>query len=913
MERLIVQLDRVSRYVIFVLAGMIPLWVLPVPVAVEFGREASFLAVIAIGGVAWILSSLLRGKMRIQHSLILSVAGALLLIIGISTWFSSSWSGSALFWDPAAERLGVMVAAVFAMILAGAVPHSEKDRMRVLGALLCSGAFAGLLTFFELVFKVSPFSILGSFAAGTEFNPVGTINGVSLLYAVLLVLGLGILFSRIPFNKKRWIRYGIGISSVLFFVDIWLINFPIAWMVLVGAGVVLLGLIFHHSGLFERGGSGLKGMGWRHVSLMGCLLVFLTLAFVKGHLPFQATISPEVRPSLASTIGVTEGLYRQSTKALLVGSGPGTFVFDWGRYRDPAVNRTIFWGVRFNEGFSWITSAAATSGVLGFFVLVGFMGISLLVLLRGVLKKSGSRDGLEIGFFVSIFALVMIAALYPATLTFLITLFLLIGVLSSSLAIPAPVVEVAPSLADAETLPAIDESEIIHETITDADSNIIALPARMSDSADLASVAHEKKDESVAADDLRHEAEGGSDMVIADVPQKSLLAIREYVVRFEKPWSIFLASLGLILSLGIGITAFGYQVVRVRAAVAKKAGTEALARGDINTAETELSAARDATPSDPSIARSVTELGIAKIRVIIADALRGKNVQSDFRDEVARTIELARRGVALAPEDVEQWRSQGALYELIIPFVPGAEQHAIGSYQHAAELEPGNPQVFADQGRAYSVLADRIQLAINQGQGGDKQVLNDARTGALADAEKVLMHAKELKPDFSLATLLLAQVNIRTGNQVEAIKNTELAKAGAPQDIGIAFQLGLLYYQTNNMDPARAEFERAVSLNHDYANARYFLGLIYDRQGDHEGAIAQFEYIEKSNPDNGEVKKILENVRAGRSALDGIVQPPTAPVAENKPEAAPPAPAIRKEPVGQKKNAPPRQASTPNR
>ncbi|MDZ4299874.1 MAG: tetratricopeptide repeat protein [Candidatus Sungbacteria bacterium] len=884
MEYLIVQLDRVSRYVIFILAGMIPLWILPVPVAVEFGREVSFLAVIAVGGVAWILSSLLRGEMRIQQSPILSIAGALLLVLGVSTWFSSSWSGSVLFWDPAAERLGVVMAAVFAMILAGAVPTSPKDRMCVLGALLCSGMIAALITFFELAFKVSPFSILGSFAASAEFNPVGTINGVSLLYAVLFILGLGILFSPAFFGRKAWIRYGIGISLILYFIDIFLINFPAAWIVLLGSGVVLLGLVFHSSGLFKVGGSGLKGMGWRPISLMACLLIFLAMVFFKGHLPFQATISPEVRPSLASTIGITEGVYRQSMKAFLIGSGPGTFVFDWGKYRDPAVNRTIFWGVRFNQGFSWLFSAAATSGILGFLVLVGFLGVSLLVLLRGVLKVANSRDGLEIGLFVSICTLVMIAVLYPATVTFLMMLFLLIGVLSSSLAIPAPIVEITTlPVEPAETSDAIG----MNGTVDTVEQGVITLPAHMPDSAHLASFSSRgKEDETVAASALAYETEKMGEAPAVGTPPKSLLDIREHLFRFEKPWSIFLASLGLILSLGLGVTAFGYQIVRVQAALAKHAGTDALARGDIKTAETKLTAARDATPNDPSIARAVTELGIAKIRVIIAEALRGKNVQSDFRDEVARTIELARRGTALAPDDAEQWRAQGALYELIIPFVPGAEQHALGSYEHAAELEPGNPQIFADQGRAYSVLADRIQLTMNQGQGGDKHVLDDARTAALADARKVLMRASELKPDFSLAAFLLAQVDIRMGNRAEAIKNTEIAKAGAPQDIGVAFQLGLLYYQTNNMGPARAEFERAISLNRDYANARYFVGLINDREGDHEGAIAQFEYIEKSNPDNGEVKKILENVRAGRSALDGIIQPPTPSLAEAESEAA---------------------------
>ena len=93
----------------------------------------------------------------------------------------------------------------------------------------------------------------------------------------------------------------------------------------------------------------------------------------------------------------------------------------------------------------------------------------------------------------------------------------------------------------------------------------------------------------------------------------------------------------------------------------------------------------------------------------------------------------------------------------------------------------------------------------------------------------------------------------------------------------MAFQLGLLYYQNNNLVRAEAEFARAISLNENYSNARYFLGLIYDRRGEKEKAIAEFEKILIFNPDNQEVETILANLRTKKSALKGIVPPGTPP------------------------------------
>jgi len=98
----------------------------------------------------------------------------------------------------------------------------------------------------------------------------------------------------------------------------------------------------------------------------------------------------------------------------------------------------------------------------------------------------------------------------------------------------------------------------------------------------------------------------------------------------------------------------------------------------------------------------------------------------------------------------------------------------------------------------------------------------------------------------------------------------------SPDDTGLAFQLGLVYRADNQLDKAQQEFERAVYLDPNYSNARYFLGLIYDGKGTKDKAIEQFVQIEKLNPDSQEIKNILENLRAGKEALAGVVsgQPP---------------------------------------
>jgi len=119
------------------------------------------------------------------------------------------------------------------------------------------------------------------------------------------------------------------------------------------------------------------------------------------------------------------------------------------------------------------------------------------------------------------------------------------------------------------------------------------------------------------------------------------------------------------------------------------------------------------------------------------------------------------------------------------------------------------------------------------------------------------------------------------GKTEEAIEKMETAKQLSPFDVGLAFQLGVLYYSDKQFDKAKVEFERAISLNENYSNARYFLGLIYDRENKKSEAISQFEKIAELNPDNEEVKQILANLKAGKEALKGVT--PTQPPIEEKP------------------------------
>lgn len=254
---------------------------------------------------------------------------------------------------------------------------------------------------------------------------------------------------------------------------------------------------------------------------------------------------------------------------------------------------------------------------------------------------------------------------------------------------------------------------------------------------------------------------------------------------------------------------------------------------------------------------------------------------SQFKDVLDKAISASQQALDKNPMDYQNYRVFGKIYEFLIPLnTPGALDAAITQYNEAIKHAPTNPLLWDDKATAY---------------------VADATTrkdfSQLKKAEEALQKATELKPDYTEAHFLMAQIFDAEGNSAEAIKRSEAAALLGPNNIGSLFQLGLLYYKANRLDDAKIVFERAVLINDNYSNARYFLGLIYDRQNRKADAISQFEKILVLNPGNSEVMVIIGNLKAGRGALSNIVPP--APAPEERSQTPVPENPSKKGPSGQ--------------
>lgn len=247
----------------------------------------------------------------------------------------------------------------------------------------------------------------------------------------------------------------------------------------------------------------------------------------------------------------------------------------------------------------------------------------------------------------------------------------------------------------------------------------------------------------------------------------------------------------------------------------------------------------------------------------------------------ANAVNAGKRAADLAPANVQNWSSLANLYRDLGPSTPGAAEAAEKAYQKAIELEPGNPIYPTELGKVYLTLADAAEQqaqaakdAKEEVKAAVKKTVDDLLVKAVENFDK----AVELKADYAPAHYWIAVVLQRQGKIGEALAKLESVRNYNPRDLGVGFQLAILYYQNNQKDKAITELERIIGLSPQYSNARWYLAAMYEEDGKLDQAVAQIEEILKYNKDDENVKKRLQDLKdklaAGKAPkTEGLPEP----------------------------------------
>jgi tetratricopeptide (TPR) repeat protein len=214
--------------------------------------------------------------------------------------------------------------------------------------------------------------------------------------------------------------------------------------------------------------------------------------------------------------------------------------------------------------------------------------------------------------------------------------------------------------------------------------------------------------------------------------------------------------------------------------------------------------------------------------------------QQNFQAALVDGIGLAERAVLIDSTNPFNHVLLASFYGLLNPEqYEGVKERRENSINTARKLDPTNPE--------YMILSAQLS----------------ARFGDLESARININEALKLKPNYTTALFLLTQIDIQEGNTESAINNTRAIISIEPSNPTRYFQLGVLLSTAKELKSAIQAFEAAVILDNNYANARYFLALAYLDDDREQDALNELKMVEVSNPDNENLKALIEQVEGG--------------------------------------------------
>ncbi len=373
--------DAFARSALIGFFALIPIFVLPYQWAVIPQGKVLLVALVAIiVVVAWATARFFEGAVTLPKSALLYV-GILLPIAyvistGVAGWHSVSLVGQGVEQDTLVAV--VLWYAMFALSIFVFSRHHVVLRASFRAFLIGLTALALLETLY--IFFPSWFS-LGGALQGTTANPLGSWHDLGILSGIALFFSVA--FFRTSIFPGFWRILLVVLGALSLFLII-LIHFQdVLWAMTALSAVALLAVL--RSSLQADGlsftNSMLRALPWLIIGVAMALGALIG-THVWDKLPARIQISEvEVRPSWQGTLDIAKQSLGAPT-SLLFGSGPNSFIREWGLHKPQSVNATPFWNSDFNYGIGIIPTSIFAVGLFGLLAWAAILLVLLGLLLR---------------------------------------------------------------------------------------------------------------------------------------------------------------------------------------------------------------------------------------------------------------------------------------------------------------------------------------------------------------------------------------------------------------------------------------------------------------------------------------------------------------------------------------------------
>ena len=357
--------------------ALVPLFFMPITLDVlELNKQTLLIILVMLGTTAWL------GKAVAERRFMLSRAWMHLVV----ALFGLGWLVTSLFsHDRYLSMVGnlgqmqwsliTMVAfIVFYFLVVNRVGTTKKLYNLIL-TFLASSFLVGLYGFLQMV-GVYPLGWIMPLTKAKAFNTIGTINALGVFMVLPLILSISLTVFGCKDDECKLGQKSKG--SVAANVIVWLTLFmSMLVAVVVDFWVVWAAIIFGTALLIIL--PIIRSLKIHHVSriVVPAVIICVAILLLIFKTPINLNLPAEVSPSATASWDIAKSVLRESP---IFGSGPGTWIYDYAKFRSPAVNLSQFWTVRFERGLSTFFTLIA---------MIGLVGIALwLILLISAIANS---------------------------------------------------------------------------------------------------------------------------------------------------------------------------------------------------------------------------------------------------------------------------------------------------------------------------------------------------------------------------------------------------------------------------------------------------------------------------------------------------------------------------------------------
>jgi len=363
--------NRIININIYVLVFLVPLFFLPFSFeAFEFNKQYLLFFLVSLAFFAWLAKMALVDKeLRFKRTpLDLFVLG--FLVVGILSTVFSVDKTSSLYGFYGRFNNGLLGLLSLGILYFVMTNNLEAKRVAsLLKTFLWSGFIAVLLSYLAIFGVLAKLTLLPRVMQQIIFNPTSaSLEGFSVFLAVLATLLVGLMLVRTDKGKIKSISHWVILTAILGLMV--LIDFTAAWLVLLVTLILFVALSL-----------------WKRIFRLNVnrlLIPIFLILIATACIPFQSQgIITNLPREQVLNQGTSWGIGLRSAlsdvKSGFLGSGMGTFHYDFAKEKPLSFNQNWLWQIRFDRAGTHLAEVLATMGFLGILSYLVIIGLFLML------------------------------------------------------------------------------------------------------------------------------------------------------------------------------------------------------------------------------------------------------------------------------------------------------------------------------------------------------------------------------------------------------------------------------------------------------------------------------------------------------------------------------------------------------